>query len=83
MLLGKTIITTAVGAEGLGLTHEEQVLIADDKDLFRAALHRCFDNPELSKKIGEQARCFVLQHYRRSEIYRLFSDYLTVRLTHA
>ncbi len=69
MALGKTIITTNIGAEGIGATHRLNILIANTVEEFIATLHFCFEDTEEATKIGSNAREFVLTHYLKDKIY--------------
>lgn len=70
MELGKTVISTPVGAEGLGAEHGKEILIAETAEDFVYWLERCFREPETVVRIGAAAREFVSSHFRRSVIYR-------------
>lgn len=59
MALGKTIITTTIGAEGLAVEHGKNILIADTPEMFVEILQKCVNNPDICKLIGENARNFV------------------------
>jgi hypothetical protein len=76
MALGKTIITTTIGAEGIGATHQSNILIANTVDEFISALHFCFEEIEEAKQIGRNAREFVLAHYLKDKIYSDLIHYL-------
>ena len=69
MELGKTIISTSIGAEGIGAKHREHLLIANTPEEFVHALHECFSNPSLCDSIGKNAREFVSSHFRKQDIY--------------
>jgi Glycosyltransferase len=69
MALGKTIISTSLGAEGIGVKSGKELWIADTKEEFMDAIRVCFGNPSIAKQIGNQAKTFVLQHYKMDSIY--------------
>ncbi len=52
MACGVPVITTNIGAQGLGLTHCENVLIADSAEEFAAAVSLCLGDAALAEKIG-------------------------------
>ena len=68
MALGKTIISTSIGAEGIPASHEKNILIADTPDDFEAIIRRCVENPEWCRTIGNNARKFALDHYSNKTI---------------
>lgn len=69
MTLGKTIITTSIGAAGIGATHEQNILICDDASHFALTLMKCFKQPAWATQIGENAAAFVKEHYNKKSIY--------------
>jgi len=70
MELGKTIISTSVGAEGIGAEHEREILIADTAEEFIRCLELCFRQPEEAARIGANARMFVSSHFHQTQIYQ-------------
>ncbi|HMT35340.1 MAG TPA: glycosyltransferase family 4 protein [Chitinophagaceae bacterium] len=69
MSLGKTIITTTIGAEGIGGTHKKNILICDTVDEFVETIQFCFHEREQAKKIGLQAKAFVNTYFQKHKIY--------------
>ncbi|MEZ4953437.1 MAG: glycosyltransferase family 4 protein [Saprospiraceae bacterium] len=63
MALGKVIITTSIGVEGIPAIHGVHVLIADDKTSFIEAIKICFYNQDKMKDIGFQARKFIKNNF--------------------
>lgn len=53
---GKAVISTTIGASGIGATPEEEILLADTPENFARQLCRCADNPKLCHSIGGKAR---------------------------
>ena len=77
MALGKLIVTTSLGAEGIQAVHGQHIIIADEPEDFAQAIHHYLDHPAELKKIGEAARQFVETHFDNKliavqllEIYR-------------
>ena len=76
MAMGKAIVSTRVGAEGIGLVDGRHVLLADTPDEFAGAVRRLLDNPGLRQSLGRQARGLVEQCYGWTAIgQRLLSTY--------
>ncbi len=69
MSLGKTIITTSVGAEGIGCTHYKNILICDTADDFIKTLKFCFSETDKAKEIGMRAKEFVETYFQKQKIY--------------
>ena len=63
MALGKTVISTSQGAEGLHCSHMENIIIADSVDEMYNAIILCFESPELTAQIGRKARLLAENYY--------------------
>lgn len=68
MKLGKVIVTTEIGAEGLGVVAGEHILIAHGASEFAEQLKRCFEDPALTIKISENARKFAAEKFDTSKL---------------
>lgn len=76
MALGTPVISTSKGAEGLDVTPEQDILIADGPALFAAQTVRLLQNPQLRERLAENGRRLVEQKYSWVEIGRKFNDLL-------
>ena len=63
MALGKVVIATAIAAEGIQYTANENILIADTPDEFIAVITSCLTDQTLVKKIGDNAKRMVAVNY--------------------
>lgn len=63
MKLGKLIVTTPIGAEGLGVEDGKQVLIASSAKEFVEKISLCFRDPAFARKISENACNFAAEHF--------------------
>ncbi len=68
MSMEKAVISTSIGAEGLGLVSGENADIADSGRNFAAAVTALFERPERRKKLAHNAHNFVKEHYRWENI---------------
>jgi glycosyltransferase involved in cell wall biosynthesis len=68
MAHGKTIISTSIGAEGIGATDGENILIADSPAAFLEKIGYCLSNPEKCRQIGLNGRRFVAENYSNQVI---------------
>ena len=68
MALGKVIITTSIGTEGINTTHNQDVIIADTVDQFQKQLEKAVINKSLCDTISKNAIKFVKQNFNISEI---------------
>jgi glycosyltransferase involved in cell wall biosynthesis len=53
---GRAVVSTTLGAEGLGAKHGEHLLLADDPDDFADAVLRLWNDPSLRARLGEAGR---------------------------
>jgi glycosyltransferase involved in cell wall biosynthesis len=63
MAMGKAIVSTRIGAEGLAVTDGENLLLADEAPAFAAQVGRVLDDPALRERLGLAARELVERHY--------------------
>lgn len=63
MALGKVVLSTDLGLEGIHATHGKEVLIANDAHTFAKEIIYCYKNPALIKSIGRAANDFIHEYY--------------------
>ncbi|HRJ36824.1 MAG TPA: glycosyltransferase family 4 protein, partial [Flavobacteriales bacterium] len=63
MALGKAVISTRIGAEGIDCRKGENILIANSPEEFSQAISQLIENQQLFTSIGINARKLVEQHY--------------------
>ena len=56
------VISSTIGAEGLGLTHDRELLLADDSQGFAEAIFELLDDPQRAEALAKRARTFVEQN---------------------
>jgi glycosyltransferase involved in cell wall biosynthesis len=64
MALGKPVLTTTVGAEGLSVVHGTHCVIADDAASMQEESLRLIDDPSYRRRIGEAGRDLVRRLYQ-------------------
>jgi glycosyltransferase involved in cell wall biosynthesis len=57
------IVSTTFGAEGLGLEHEREILLADEPAAFAAAVRRLLGDPDLRRRLGDAAHDAVQRQF--------------------
>jgi polysaccharide biosynthesis protein PslH len=62
------VVSTTVGAEGLGLEDGRHVLIADDADAFAAACVRLLEEPQLRRQLVDEAEKAFLANFQWESI---------------
>ena len=68
MALGKTVITTMVGAEGILYEEDVNIIIAENKAKMAEAIRRIHENPSMAVEIGKAARKLVEDVYDNRKI---------------
>ena len=80
MAMGKTIITTRVGAEGILYDEEVNLIIAENKAKMVEAIRSINENPQTAVEIGKAARKLVEETYdNRKIIARLLMFYEQIK----
>jgi len=76
MALGKVIITTSMGMEGIDAVNKEHLLIADSPEEFVQAVGHCKANPERVEEMGRNAVDFVMEKFNNKQLaVKLFTIY--------
>ncbi len=60
---GRAVVSTSLGAEGLGANKGEHLLIADDAAAFASAIIELLNNPVLRRRLGESGRRRYSDHF--------------------
>ncbi|MEO6902991.1 MAG: glycosyltransferase family 4 protein [Bacteroidia bacterium] len=80
MALGKTIISTTIGAEGIEYEDKKNILIADSVNDFEKAITKCLSDKNYCEEIGLNARALVENKYDNKRICdNLHSFYLSLK----
>lgn len=64
LAMGKPMVSTALGCEGIELTHGEHLLIADDAQPFADAVLEVMQSPARAQHLSKEGRALVLRQYR-------------------
>jgi polysaccharide biosynthesis protein PslH len=70
MALGKVIVTTKIGAEGINHVNGKDIMIANTSDEFVTAISRYIDSPDHLSDIGKNAKLVAEQQYNNRHICR-------------
>ena len=68
MAMGKTIISTTIGAEGIGYTDGKNILIADTPGEMLMQVEKCLGDKEFCFRIGSEAQTFVFENFSNERI---------------
>lgn len=79
MALGKVVISTSIGAEGINCKNRENILIANNKEEFKDQLNWIREDPSRLKMLGENARRLVEGYYDNESIMKeLYGFYVSL-----
>jgi glycosyltransferase involved in cell wall biosynthesis len=70
MAKSKAIISTRIGAEGIDVTHDKDVLLADAPQDFADQIVRVLGDAELARRLGQQARVLAEERYAWTAVVR-------------
>jgi glycosyltransferase involved in cell wall biosynthesis len=74
MALERPVVSTALGAEGLDLVHDEDLLIADDPAGIAAAVTGVLSDPDRAGRMAARARRAVVARYDWRDLGRRYTD---------
>jgi glycosyltransferase involved in cell wall biosynthesis len=81
LAMGKPIVSTSLGCEGLAVRDGEHLLIADDPAAFASRIVEVFEDPSRTEKLGRAGRRLVEDRYswdlageRLEALYRQLTD---------
>jgi len=75
MALGKAIISTTIGAEGIDYTHEENILIADTPEQFLLQIEKCLNDRSYYNRLCVNANKHALANYDYKEIAKKLNNF--------
>jgi glycosyltransferase involved in cell wall biosynthesis len=75
MAMGKAIVSTTLGAEGIEVISGRDILIEDEPASFADAVSRLLAEPELAARIGESARKLAVEKYAWSGAARALEGF--------
>jgi glycosyltransferase involved in cell wall biosynthesis len=70
MAMGKAIVSTTLGAEGIEAIQGRDILLEDEPPAFADAVNRLLAKPDLAARIGRSARRLTVERYGWSEAAR-------------
>jgi sugar transferase (PEP-CTERM/EpsH1 system associated) len=76
MAMGKAVVSTTIGAEGLPVSHGQNVLIADEPVRFAQAVVHMIREVNARRRIEAEARRLVVERYDWSTVAQDFEDAL-------
>ncbi len=80
MALGKAIVSTTIGTEGIATTMGKNILIADNQNEFVGAISRLAEDRELFDTIGGNAVLFIHENFNNLAIAEKLAEFYTKHL---
>ncbi|TVQ90347.1 MAG: glycosyltransferase [Bacteroidetes bacterium] len=81
MAMGKAIITTSVGAEGIPVENGKNIFIEDEPYNFAVKLNHLIENKKLFDDIGKNAVKFVAENFDNHKISSKLADFYQSHLS--
>jgi glycosyltransferase involved in cell wall biosynthesis len=75
MALGRVVLSSKVGLEGIDALHEKEVLVADTPDEFAESVAWCLESGPMLEAMGNQARRFFESNFEQKEIAARLANY--------
>ncbi len=75
MALGKAVISTALGAEGLNCTDRKNIMLADRPEEWLEALDELIESPQLTHSLGVLGRVHVSTYFNNVHITNQLVDF--------
>lgn len=75
LALGKTIVSTSIGAEGIDITHNHNIMIADSTKNFYHSINKVLTNKIFFEEIGKNAVKFARDYYDNLNIAKTLIDF--------
>ena len=75
MAMGKAMISTTIGSEGIAYTNGKNILIADSPEEFIAAIEKCVNNKQFCKSLGREAMKLAEEKYSNEAIGRSLNGF--------
>jgi glycosyltransferase involved in cell wall biosynthesis len=75
MALGKVVLSTSIGAEGVECEDGMNILIADDPDAFASVIGKYLSDKNYLAPIGARAKQFAAEYYNNDDISRKLSGF--------
>ena len=81
MSVGKVVVTTTVGAQGIDYTDGENILIANTPDEFAEQIGRCLSDDDFCRRVGEAAARLVAEQYDEHKLAVKLLEFYNKRLS--
>jgi sugar transferase (PEP-CTERM/EpsH1 system associated) len=76
LAMGRAVVSTTVGAEGLDVVHGKHLLLADDPRTFADCVLRLLDDQQRCRSLSTEGRRLVEQHYGWDALSDRFGNFV-------
>jgi sugar transferase (PEP-CTERM/EpsH1 system associated) len=76
MAMGRAVVSTTVGAEGLDVVHDRHLMLANDPSGFAASVLRLLDDPDMCMRLAAAGRHIVEQRYGWSALADQYGSFI-------
>ncbi len=76
LAMGKTIVSTSIGAEGIPVKNGKHILLGDTPEDFAMQIIKAHKDEKLRESISKNGRAFAESHYANKVIETQLQDYL-------
>jgi glycosyltransferase involved in cell wall biosynthesis len=80
MAVGRPVITSAVGIEGIGATHGKEVMVADSEEEWADMLKLLLTQDREATRLALNGREFVSQNFDTFEVAKRLSQFYTTQV---
>jgi glycosyltransferase involved in cell wall biosynthesis len=78
MALGRAVVSTSIGAEGINVRNEIDLLLANEPEAFARAVHQLVTNPRLTAEMGANARIGIEGNYDNRMIVGKYCEWIGI-----
>lgn len=82
LAMGKPMVSTALGCEGICVNHEEHLLVANEPQAFAQSVIRLLKDQELGHRLGKAGRTLVEQEYSWPSVVQILEKLYGQLLSH-
>lgn len=76
LAMGRAVVSTSIGAEGLELVDGKHIILADEPLSFARRVHELMQNPSRCKELGAEGRKLVERKYGWNALARTMEDFV-------
>jgi glycosyltransferase involved in cell wall biosynthesis len=75
MAMGKAVISTSIGAEGIHVESGKNIMLADNADAFFEAVKKCVEDEKHCKKLGENAMALIRRDHDNEKLIKKLEEF--------